>query len=436
VTALDTDYGETSHRFPVFLPDGRHFLYTGVVGTCCPPTKPAQLRIGTLDGSGAAVLATVESSAAYADGHLLYNHGGTLLARPFDAASRTFSGDPFLVAEGLASEGSRYASFSASATGVLAYVLGDIRERTRLSWFNRSGQRLGTIGSGGSGSTIALSPDEQRVALSMPRGLPPNIDVYLVDLATGREDRFTFDSAPDGAPLWSPDGQQVFFTSTRPGTTDGASRAGVSVLMRKPVDASRPEELLLEATDGLGTIVPLAWSPDGGHLMLNRTLGAGGSRDVWVLPASGDRKPRPFVQTPAEDLDAAFSADGRYVAYQSAEGGPYQVYVEAFPDRGGRRQISRDGGSNPYWRADGRELFYVDLSGRLIVVETDTRQGLRSGVPTPLFTLRLRPGADGRQFAVTRDGQRILVNELEDQSASSPVNVLVNWLARAPSAAP
>jgi hypothetical protein len=170
--------------------------------------------------------------------------------------------------------------------------------------------------------------------------------------------------------------------------------------------------------------------------MLNRTLGAGGSRDVWVLPASGDRKPRPFVQTPAEDLDAAFSADGRYVAYQSAEGGPYQVYVEAFPDRGGRRQISRDGGSNPYWRADGRELFYVDLAGRLIVVETDTRQGLRSGVPTPLFTLRLRPGADGRQFAVTRDGQRILVNELEDQSASSPVNVLVNWLARAPSGAP
>ena len=165
VTTLDAEYGETSHRFPVFLPDGRHFLYTGVTGTCCPPTKPARLQVGSLGQSKATVLAQVESWATYEDGHLIYNHDGTLLARPFDASARSFSGDPLFLVEGVAFEGSRYASFAAGA-GILVYALGDIRPRTRLTWFSRSGQRLRTVGTSGSHSTIALSPDERRLAIS------------------------------------------------------------------------------------------------------------------------------------------------------------------------------------------------------------------------------------------------------------------------------
>ena len=167
--------------------------------------------------------------------------------------------------------------------------------------------------------------------------------------------------------------------------------------------------------------------------MLNRGAGVGGSRDVWVLSTANVSR-RPFVHTPVEDVDASFSEDSRYVAYQSGPGGRYEVYVEAFPEGGTRRQVSQEGGTNPYWRADGRELFYVDRGGRLMVVQTDTRQAFRYDAPEHLFNVRLRPGADGRQVVVTRDGQRILVNELEEEleeeNASAPINVIVNWRAR------
>jgi Tol biopolymer transport system component len=363
----------------------------------------------------------------YADGHLLYNRDGTLLARPFDAAARTFTGDAIVVAEAISREGSRYASFSVSETGTLVYAVGEIRQDTQLSLFDREGQRLRTVGRSGSNGTIALSPDERRVALSATRNLPGNDDIYLLDIETGREDRFTFDPAPDRAPVWSSKGDWVFFTSTRPARTGRSTGAGVPVLMRKAADNSRPEELLLEAAVGSGNIVPLAPSPDERHLMVNR-VEEGSLRDLSILALAGDRTLRRFVQTPAEDVDATFSADGNLVAYQSLEGGRYQVFVEAFPAGGQRRQITSDGGSNPYWRADGRELFWVDLAGHLIAVDTDTRGGLRLGTPKELFAVRLRPGADGRQFVVTRDGQRILVNELEGHAGTSPVHVLLNWL--------
>ncbi len=217
--------GEDAHRWPHFLPDGRHFFYTAVTGGCCPPAKPGVVKVGSLDPSESAVtLLQADSSAAYGSGHLVFARDQTLMAQPFDPASRTTTGDAFPLRERVGFEGSRYVSASVSQNGTLAYAPNAAPTQQNLFWFDRSGRTLGTLGEGGLNASPRLSPDEGRVALAEPTGNPGNLDIWLIDISRNLRSRLTSDARDEGSPVWSPDGTRIVFGSGAP--REGAAGEG------------------------------------------------------------------------------------------------------------------------------------------------------------------------------------------------------------------
>jgi Tol biopolymer transport system component len=424
-SALDTEYGETSHRFPSFLPDGRHFLYTGTIGTCCPPSKPARVKIGVLDSLDATPLMQAESMATYARGHLLFNREGTLMAQPFDASARVLSGEPFPVAEAVSSEGSRYASFSVVENGVLVYARGSVRPLTRLAWFDRTGRQLATVGASALYYSVGLSPDERKAAVSLGAGAPLNRDIWIVDIATGVPTRLTFDANDDISPIWSPDSQRVVFAGNRSGTP---------TLLQKSVSGSGNEEVLFKAELLAGGMTPTDWSADGSHILYTRGQGVTGTADIWMLPLLGGRKPSASLATNASEVDARFSPDGKWIAYSSTESGQPEVYVQPFPATGAKFQVSQRGGARPAWRGDGQELFFLSLPGdvRLMAAPVETAQTFHAGAPVPLFSVSTIGTAGNSQYGVSRDGKRFLVNTLPQQTTVAPLTVVVNWLSGVP----
>jgi eukaryotic-like serine/threonine-protein kinase len=421
-SALDTEYGETSHRWPHFLPDGRHFLFTGVTGTCCPASTPARVKVGTLDGPEVVTLISgeVESSTAYASGHLLFdrvsNLDGSLMAQPFDPDARQLKGEAFPLVEHLASEGSRYASFSASDTGVLLFAHGVTTPMTRLTWFDREGKTLGTVGDPASYLEVSLSRDDAKIAVTLASGAPENRDIWVLDAARGTQKRLTFDPRADGSPVWSPDGGQIAFSGNRPQAT----------LRLKVADPLANDEQLWGQNVAVS---PTDWSADGKFLAYTLSGGVGGFTDIWVLPMFGDRKPFPFAQTADTEANASFSPDGRWIAYDSTEGGAAQVYVQPFPPNGGKRQISKDGGVAPTWI--GKEVFFIGLDrSTIMAVDVDTTGKFESGTPRALFSPNATIRASGRRYAVTHDGKRFLLNLNQQQSTTTtPLTVIVNWPA-------
>jgi Tol biopolymer transport system component len=425
-TTLDPTTGETSHRWPSFLPDGRHFLYTASTEACCPPAKPSTIRIGSLDPTDAAVtlFQGIESSVSYASGHVLFATldqmlMAQLMAQPFDLAARELKGNAFPLVERVSFEGSRYVGASASENGTLVYAHGDSQAR-QLTWLDRAGRTLATLGDPAPYSpstSLALSRDEQRVAVSQGTGRPANVDIWIIDLArNGPSRRQTFDPGADASPVWSPDGTHIAFSSQRSGKVS---------LRQKLVNETAGDELLLE---GKGNITPNDWSSDGRYIVFeDRTSG---NIDLWVLPLFGDRKPFPLLRTEFNEITAMFAPDGRWFAYSSNDGGERNVFVQPFPVTGGQQQISRDGGSQPVWRADGRELFFLRADGTLMAVPIDTIGEFHAGVPQALFKTAVPIFNTSRgQYAVTKDGKRFLTTASPQQPSVAPLTVVVNWMA-------
>jgi Tol biopolymer transport system component len=307
-------------------------------------------------------------------------------------------------------------AFTVSETGVLAYQTRSL-VRSQLTWFDRAGTQLATLGDQADYVDVALSPDDTRVAVSL---MDPEIgtrDLWIVDLARRLGERFTYESGDDFGPNWSrPGGDRIFFSSLRKGSVD---------LYEKPSSGSGNETLLLK--DDLGKFNASA-SPDGRFLVY---VGGGGvinQSDIWVLPLSGDRKPAPFLETRFRESQGQFSPDGRWVAFMSDKSGTPQVYVTAFPERGTEQQVSTAGGGWPRWNRNGKELFYLAPDNTLRVTPVNG-QTSRFGVGTgrPLFQVHPRLARlDAYPYDVTSDGQRILVNTFIEE-VTPPVTLIVNW---------
>ena len=425
--------GETAHRWPHFLPDGRHFFYTGVTGACCPPAKPGTIKIGSLDQNEAAVaLLQADSSATYASNHVLFARDQTLMAQAFDPDERQLAGDAVPVTESVSTEGSRYVSASVSENGTLVYAPGSSLDPLQLTWFDRAGKSLGTLGEGGVDVNPSLSPDERQVALALRSGSPENLDIWTIDIARSLRNRVTSDAQPEGWPVWSPDGTSIVF-----GT--GSILGGLAEkarLVQTLVNGTGANETLLEAVDTPSrpcaprqcALVPTDWSTDGRFVLYTFFGAFPQTLDIWALPLTGDRKPFPVIHTEFTENQGTFSPDARWIAYTTDETGQPNVYVQPFLRAGGKYRISPSGGRNPHWRADGKELFYLDASGAMTAVPIDATDIFTSGLPKALF-----PAAGvistNNMYAVTRDGQRFLVNARPRNAAAvvTPLTVIVNW---------
>jgi Tol biopolymer transport system component len=411
--------GQGSHRWPQFLPDGRHFLFFMAYGR----VDTQGIYVGTLDGGEATRVLSAETAAVYATpGALLWVRQGVLVAQRFDPATAVVSGEAIPIAQAVGSDEGVLRGAFAVATGVLAHRAGG-GERRQLAWVDRAGVVHGTVGTPDEGglSNPELSPDGRRVAVN--RTMQGNTDVWLIEVGRGVASRFTFAASNDGFPLWSPDGRRLAF---------GSEPKGVYDLVEKPLSGAGDEQPLLVTVEPKN---PLAWSPDG-RVLLYATQHPGTGPDLWAVPLAGERKPFPVVQTPFEETTGQFSPDGRWVAYQSNESGPAQIYVRSFPGPGGQWQVSTTGGRQPRWRPDGKELFYVAPDARLMAVSIAAgadRQTLEAGAPVPLFRTRLASGSNipggvmsRPQYAVASDG-RFLMNVAVEGATAPPITVVLNW---------
>jgi Tol biopolymer transport system component len=411
VTSLDASREEQFQSWPHFLPDGHQVLYfsSGARG------DDSGLYVASLDASGGRRLdVAAESNGVYsAPGQIVFSRGGALMAQPFDARRLQVTGEAVPLAGQVGINGVR-AAFSISGNGVLAYRSGTVPE-TELVWYQRTGTRLGSVGAPGRHANPAISPDEKRMAVDRVDPRTRARDIWLLDLARGGASRFSFAPGTNLQPLWAPDGSQIAFLSNREG------QIGIYV---RPSSGAGEEEALLITPNGKDV---LDWTPDGRFLVfLENSPNTGW--DLWLLPVEADRKAVPLLQTQFQEFDAQFSPDGRWIAYGSDESGRWEVYVQSFPLTGAKWQISTSGGFEPRWKHDGTELFYLTLEATLMAVEVKgDASRFEAGVTRPLFPISITEfGNDRNHYVVTADGERFLVNSVEE-SAAVPITVVLNW---------
>jgi len=421
---------QSGHRSPHFLPDGRHFLFFGY-GT----PDSTGIYLGALDGRSPTRLTPADSDGVYLpSGWLLWVRAGTLVARRLDVVQAALLGDPVTLADAVA-------AISVAATGEVAYRTG-VGNPRQLAWVDRSGKALGSMGAPDEDNLVnpSISPDGRRVVVR--RGVQGSNDIWLLDGI--RMSRLTPDTALDGYPIWSPDGNGIVFTSNRKGYDDlyqrSSSGAGADELL---VESQQPKY----ATD---------WSADGRFLLFH-SIDPQTARDLWVVRRGG--APSVFLKTPFNERHGTFSPDGRWVAYISNESSRDEIYIRPFaapvtsgtpggterdvrlpsPERSrrepdpadGRWPVSTTGGAFPRWRRDGKELYYLSPAGEMMAAPiTVTGATLEPGAPVRLFPTRIYGGGadngQGRQYDVARDG-RFLINTVLGDATAAPITLLQNW---------
>ena len=404
---------ESSHRWPVFLPDGKHFLYLAANFT--GHLENNAIFLGSLDSQETRSLVSTSSNAAYAEpGYLVYLRDKTLVAQPFDGRRYVLSGEPHTLSdEVLYLPGVDKAVFSVSSGEVLVTQTGKGTSISQLTWFDRGGKPAGTVGMPGSYSNVRLSPDGRRVAADQTDPDERNIDIWIHEPARGATTRLTFDPALDQTPVWSPDGKQILFASSR--------RVGFRLYL-KNADGSGPDEEVADLGAGL-QVHAWDWSRDGKNVLVRK------GNELWYL-SWPQRVAKPLFQAKWTVRNAQFSPDGRWMAYASNETGSMEIYVSPFPSVNGKWQVSSAGGQEPRWRQDGKELFYLSAEGKMMAAAVTAGTSFEAGSPIALFQTHPRQpvsASDVFSYDVSGDGQRFLIATKVDVGNPAPLSVLLNW---------
>jgi Tol biopolymer transport system component/tRNA A-37 threonylcarbamoyl transferase component Bud32 len=415
-TTLDASRAETVHFLPQFLPDGRHVLF-GVNGGnagvyVAPLDAPTQRRL----------VEPGPERAVYASGCLLRVRDGILSARRFDPRRLEATGDAIPVVSNVAtwSVASFFSWFSASETGRLTWVSG--RDNTlRLAWFDRGGNAVGTLGEPARYGQLALSPDGRRVAAEVADA-EGHFDIWLLDAARGVASRLTTDPANEREPVWSPDGTRLAFT------TGTANQEDILV---KDLTSSQPAAPL---PGGFGTTagvrdIPENWTGDS---LIFMTLAS--ERTFWTLRMDGKSEPERLMAGAGQfGIDEPhLSPDGRWLAFVSTESGRFEVYVEPFRRKGERLRVSTNGGGQPRWKRDGKELFYLSTDRSIVAVTVrETAAGLELGAPTTIVAAErmnaIAQGGDYDDWDLAPDGQRFLVKVSATPNQRQQIHVLLDW---------
>jgi Tol biopolymer transport system component len=407
------------HRWPEWLPNGQAVLFAA--SPSATNWSNAQIAVQVVETGERRNLVQGGTQPRYASsGHLLYAQAGTLIAAPFDLRKVAMRGAATPVLEGVLQSTSA-AQYSVSATGTLVYVAGDVEaSQRRLTWVSRNGEEQALPAPPHSYQYPRVSPDGRRVAVGIEE---QERQVWLYDLARDTLTRLTFEGNENFIPAWTPDGKRVAFRSNRAG--------GSPNLYWQLADGSGGSERLTTGDYGNS---PSSFSPDGQLLAFHEAHPTTG-RDIWVLRLSDPGTPgqvhkaQPFLRTQYDEGSPRFSPDGRWLAYSSNESGRYEVYVQPYPGPGGKWQISTEGGGEPLWNPNGRELFYRN-GNKMMAVEVTTQPGFTPGKPRLLFEGGYTPStALSTNYDVSPDGQRFLMLKPVETQTSTPtqINVVLNW---------
>ncbi len=407
----DPSRKESEVGWPEFLPDGKHFLYMAI-GL---KAEDSTYRVGTLDSTESKMLAPAQTLVTYSPpGYLLFVRDKTLVAQPFDASAFKTKGEPVPLAEHVGTDSVGLATFSVSRDGTLAYRTGE--SGARLLWVDRTGKELDSLGDRGEYANPILSRAGDRLAFGLNDARSGKSDIWVRDLARGVNSRFTFAGGNNELPVWSPDGNTIVFRSDRNGTYD---------LFEKAASGQGEEKLLFKSDEQK---FATDWSRDGKFIAFASQNPKNGW-DSWALPTFGDKKPIPIVAGQFSELMPMFSPDGRFVAYQSNESGRAEIYVQSFPVASGKWQVSSAGGTDPSWRADGKEIYYRSADQKLMAVDIQAGETFKAGIPQPLFPARVQPGVARNKYLARADGQRFLFVAPLGRDALTPTTVVLNWFA-------
>jgi serine/threonine protein kinase/dipeptidyl aminopeptidase/acylaminoacyl peptidase len=402
-----------SHRWPYFLPDGEHFLYVHSPNGACGDMT--ELRFASLDGKQDSSMMRTCSSAAFADGRMIFWRDGNLMAQPFDPRRGELSGTAVAIAQHVAFDSLfSFGEFSASAESKLVYVAGEGPMGAQLVWFDRTGKLLGPVGENEQYVSVSISPDGSRVVSNTN---PVDKQRILLLESRGPRTLVSLGSKVGGFPVWSADGKRIYFNSNPNGPFD---------IFVKDVDGSGSEQPLITFQKGQFGAVFLAASPDGKYLAYT-TVDPTTKMDVYTVELTGDHRPKPFLQSPANESAPAFSPNGKWLAYESDQSGRGEIYVTAFPQGGTQYQVSTNGGERPVWRRDGKEIFYRENFKLMAVTVKPFAHGIELGTPGALFEVAVR-NLSGRWYDISPDN-RFLMNTSPASAHPQSFELVVDWPA-------
>ncbi|HTZ97644.1 MAG TPA: protein kinase [Terriglobales bacterium] len=415
--------GEQSHRWPVFLPDGDHFLFWDGNFVNNPDDHVSGIYESSLDAKEKKLIVLTYSNVGVAPGHIFYvDPKRRLVSSPFDVSKGAISGEATVMADSVGyMPATLWGAFSAAADGTLVYSTSTGTSLSQLAWLDRGGKELGHVGEPGTVSNPILSPDERRVAVDIADLRANNVNIWLQGVEGSSSTRFTFDPFEDANGVWSRDGKTIAYRSV----------GGEGIQLMAKAASGLEREKVVFSTDINQDMLANSWSLDDQQILCTMFLkdtSSDRATGLFLVPATGG-KPKLFLETRGSERTGQISPDGKWVAYASTESGDWEVYVTTFPDAAGKWQVSRGGGTEPHWRGDGKELYYIGQSGMLMAAPISTAGDFSNGTASPLFPLRGRTHVsttDIYTYDVTKDGQRFLVNRFVKADHPTPLTIVLN----------
>ena len=409
----DQNPGEINYRWPMFLPDGKHYLYMS--GNFAGQKSADAIFVGSLDSDERRFVVEADANPNYvAPGYLLFHRDKTLFAQRFDLQSFALTGEPITLLTDIHYEPQiKWAVFAVSDRGLLIAQTGSGESLSQPIWFDRKGNKVGSVGKPDVWGDVAIAPNGKSIAASVTDTAIPNSDIWIYELQRESARRLTFDPAYEAAPLWGPDSSRLVFYSNRERST----------LYIKDADGAQPETRF---QDGNFDNVPNDWSRDGKYILYTR------GEDLWFVTVQ-DLKSSLFLKAASVLTNGQFSPDGKWVAYASNETGQWEIYVTSFPEPRGKWQISTGGGEQPRWRGDGRELYYLSADAKVMAAPVTTGASFNFANPVALFQASPRQPVSARDlfaYDVSRDGQRFLIITQIKQTETAPMSVILDWPAK------
>jgi serine/threonine protein kinase len=409
---------DQSHRWPLFLPDNNHFLFwSGNFGNL-KDDRVSGIYLSSLDGKERKFVALCHSSFGYDSNNLFYaDDQRELVSIPFDSSSGKISGSATVVTNAVGFQPSTYwAAFTVAPKGTLIYNTSVGAAESALTWIDRSGKEGGRVGNPAVMNNPTLSPDGSRVAVDISDEKANNVDIWIESTTGAANSRFTFDPAEEVVAVWSRDGRILPYR--------GSVIGGASLFLKNATGLER-ERLRLTVPQA-EDIFPNSWSVDGQQLLCTHQTASG--YFLELVPVAGG-EPTRFLTSKGNETNGQISPDGKWVAYASDESGNWEIYVTSFPGAAGKWQVSRGGGTEPRWRGDGKEIFYIGSSGMLTAVPVSIDAGFATTTPTPLFQIQSRAqisSTDIFSYDVAKDGKRFLVNRYVKPEHIPPLTILLN----------